>query len=84
MKDKSFDANTFEEDDLKDQEASVIHFSYGKAVSWTFIGYFWIQWAILRDSLDFWKIIFVTLDIEEEDEKTKITEIVTVELVKEF
>jgi len=66
------------------KENQLSFFSWGKALAWTFIGIPWLFWALIRDFKDFWKSIFITLDINEDTERNKIKEIVTIELMKEF
>jgi hypothetical protein len=83
MIDASVDAGTFEEDPNAN-EASIINFSYGKSVAWTFIGIPWILWAIIRDSKDFWMHIFQETEVEDDTEVTKRFEIVNATLIKEF
>lgn len=58
-----------EESEVNDDSKTIrTGFSVLKCISWLFVGVFLLLWALIRDSFEFWAIIFTSLDSFEKRE----------------
>lgn len=63
----------------------VNRFSTSKAFLWLWIGIPWLLFALLRDCVDFWAIVYLNTDsLEEENEKTRVESLINRKVLKDI